>query len=65
MATPEELKAVEKECRASVAAALKVAKKGKPMPLNEIYTDIYHKEIPHFIRGAEMQTSAYDGVNSM
>ena len=29
------------------------------LPVHEIYSDIYHNEIPKFIRGAEMQTSAY------
>lgn len=63
--TEEELKKIEKDARKTVAADIKAAKKGSPLELHEIYTDIYHKEIPHFIRGAEMATSAYDGKSSM
>eukprot|EP00940_MAST-03C_sp_MAST-3C-sp2_P001571 g1571.t1 len=64
-ATEEELKQIEKDARKHVTAEVKKAKKGKELPLHEIYTDIYHEEIPEFIRGAEMATSAYNGKSTM
>ena len=64
-ATEEELKQIEKDARKFVTAEVKKAKQGAELPLHEIYTDIYHKEIPEFIRGAEMATSAYNGKSTM
>jgi len=64
-ATEEELKQVQKDARKFVTAEVKKAKQGSELPLHEIYTDIYHKEIPEFIRGAEMATSAYNGKSTM
>eukprot|EP00924_Labyrinthula_sp_SR-Ha-C_P011805 maker-scaffold_88-snap-gene-0.43-mRNA-1 protein AED:0.01 eAED:0.01 QI:153/1/1/1/1/1/3/493/406 len=43
-ATTEELKAIEKEIRIEVQTAVKEAKKGKEMPINEMLTDIYAAE---------------------
>eukprot|EP00941_MAST-03F_sp_MAST-3F-sp1_P000798 g798.t1 len=64
LADEAELKAIEKECRASVNKAVKAAKKGKELPLHEMYTDIFYEEVPEFIRGAQMETSAYNGHSS-
>jgi len=64
-ATEEELKQIEKDARKLVTAEVKKAKQGAELPLHEIYTDIYHEEIPEFIRGAEMATSAYNGKSTM
>lgn len=64
-ATEEELKKIEKDARKKVTAEVKEAKLGAELPLSEIYTDIYHREIPEFIRGAEMATSAYNGQTKM
>jgi len=63
--TEAALKKIEKDARKFVAAEVKKAKMGAELPLHEIYTDIFYHEIPHFIRGAEMATSAYDGKSTM
>jgi pyruvate dehydrogenase E1 component alpha subunit len=65
MATEEEVKAIEKEAQQHVKAQVKEAKTGKELPLHEMYTDIYHNEVPHFIRGAQIETSAVDGRSSL
>lgn len=59
--TEAELKDIEKEIRASVNAEVEEAKKGNLPPLNLLWEDIYYKEIPAYIRGAEFQTSIYNG----
>jgi len=65
LATDEEIKEVEKKARKHVNAEVKEAKTGKELPLHEMYTDIFHEEVPHFIRGAQIETSAYDGRSSL
>lgn len=56
-ATKEELKAVEKEVRAEVAAATKAAKAGNPPPASDLYTHVYVEGVPEYVRGNEYATS--------
>jgi len=56
-ATAAELKAIEKDLRAFVDAETAKARAGKFPEENELYTDIYWKEVPKFIRGVEIGTS--------
>ena len=59
VATAAELKDLEKEARALVKEANKVAK-ASPFPDDsELFTDIYWNEKPSFIRGAEITTSVH------
>ena len=57
IATPEELKALEKKARALVTAANKTAKASPQPDPKELYTDIYWQETPKFIRGADIESS--------
>ena len=59
IATQPELKELEKEARALVNKANKVAKASAFPDPKELYTDIYWQETPKFIRGAEIGTSQY------
>lgn len=56
-ASEKELKDREKEIRAEVDKEVEEAR-NMPFPEEgELYTDIYHGEVPKFIRGAEITTS--------
>ncbi len=65
LAEEADLKAIEKDARKHVKESVAEAKTGKELPLHEMYTDILHEEVPHFIRGAQIETSAYDGKSSL
>lgn len=56
-ATEKELKAIDKEVRADIAAANDRAKAASFPAEEELYTEIYWNETPPFIRGVELQDS--------
>jgi len=56
-ATEKELKAVDKEVRAEIAAANDAAKAASFPATEELYTEIYLNETPPFIRGVEFPDS--------
>lgn len=58
-ATADDLKAIEKEVRADIAAGLKAAKAGSQPDLAERDTDIYYGAPPPFIRGVEYKDSKF------
>lgn len=60
-ATSDELKKVEKEIREQIDAELKEAKAGKQPEIPNMYEDIFHNEVPRFIRGATIGASLVDG----
>lgn len=51
LATAEELKQIEDECKKLVDAATKVAKADKEISVDELYTDIYSHTLEPEIRG--------------
>lgn len=57
LATEKELKTIEKQIRAEIEKDIEKIKKD-PMPsMEEMYTNIYVNNEPHFIRGAEIENS--------
>jgi len=56
-AEADELKAIEKEIRKQIDEAVKEAKTSPELPVDQLTLDIYHNEVPKFIRMIDEQTS--------
>lgn len=51
LATKDEVKTIDDEIKKSVDAATKFCKSDKEIALNELYTDIYSKNLEPMVRG--------------
>lgn len=61
-ATAKELKAIEKDIRKQVDAAVKEAKACPELSSDRLTNDIYYQEVPKFVRMIDEQTSLVDGA---
>lgn len=60
-ADAKQLKAIEKEARKKVDACVKLAQDSGELDLHELYTDVYYKDYPPFIRAVDYEHSVHAG----